>query len=114
MAIFEFTTTEDGDRVTLALSGELDLASAGDVEEELSRIEQSRPAQIVLDLRALSFMDSTGLRLIAGADHRAREDGRRVTIVQGPEAVKRVFSITRLDERLEIVEADPPAATEAG
>ena len=38
------------------------------------------------------------------ADERGREAGRRVVIVRGPEPVQRVFSITRLEERLDMVD----------
>ena len=113
MSIFDLKTTEEGRTARIAFIGELDLASSKRVEEERERVERAGPEQIVLDLRGLSFMDSTGLRLITSADTRAREHGRRVTIIQGPAAVKRVFTITRLDERLDIVEDEPPAA-EAG
>jgi anti-anti-sigma factor len=60
----------------------------------------------LLDLRGLSFMDSTGLRFVVTADQRARQAGRRLAVVQGPGAIQRVFEITRLGERLDIV-ADP-------
>ena len=65
---------------------------------------------MVLDLRGLAFIDSTGLRLIVSADARAREQGRRLAVVRGPEAVQRIFRVTRLDERLDMVD-DPAAAT---
>ncbi len=113
MSIFDLKTTQEDRTARIAFFGELDLASARRVEEELERVEGSGPERLVLDLRGLTFMDSTGLRLITSADSRAREQGRRVTIVQGPDAVKRVFTITRLDERLDIVEDGPPAASEA-
>jgi anti-anti-sigma factor len=102
--------TEDGTNgeVRLALNGELDISSAARVEDEMARIEAARPRAIVLDLRELEFMDSTGLRTIVGADARAREHGWRLTIVRGPDAVQRIFSVTKLDERLDIV--DEPAA----
>jgi anti-sigma B factor antagonist len=108
VAILEVSTERDGDAVHIALSGELDISSAERVESELAAAERLRPEVVVLDLRALEFMDSTGLRLMVSADARAREDGHRLVIVQGPEAVRRIFRITRLDERLEIV-ADPAA-----
>ena len=57
-----------------------------------------------LDLSGLTFLDSTGLRLIVAADQRAREADRRLVVVKGPVAVHRVFSITKLDERLEMVD----------
>ena len=110
MSIFDCRTSVEPAGVRLAMTGELDLASAARVESDLERIERDNPERIVLDLRGLTFMDSTGLRLIAGADTRAREAGREVIVIQGPEAVRRVFSITRLDERLHIVEDDDPSA----
>jgi anti-sigma B factor antagonist len=94
--------------VRLALAGELDIANAARVEAALERIEADEPAVVVLDLRLLTFMDSTGLRIILGADARAREHERRLVLVQGPDPVRRLLRMTRLDERLEIV-ADPAA-----
>jgi anti-anti-sigma factor len=98
--------------VRLALVGELDIAGAGRVQEELERIERDAPATLVLDLRELAFRDSTGLRTIVAADDRAREQARRLVLVRGSDAVQRVIEMTRLDERLEIV--DDPAAVQAG
>jgi len=98
----------EGGAVRLVLSGELDISSAAHLEEELARAEAGSPPVIVLDLRTLEFMDSTGLRAVVTADARARAQGRRLAIVRGPEAVHRIFSVTRLDERLDII--DDPAA----
>jgi anti-anti-sigma factor len=108
MTLLELTTDMNGTTVRLALAGELDIASAERVERELERIELDGPATVVLDLRALTFLDSTGLRIIVAADARAREQSRRLVVIQGPDAVQRILHMTRLDERLEIV-ADPAA-----
>lgn len=112
MAILELQTERENGRVRLALTGELDISSAGKVEEALARIEAEHPGVILLDLRELEFMDSTGLRLIVSADARAREASRRLAIVRGPEAVQRIFDITRLDERLDLVD-DPASVASA-
>lgn len=110
MSTFELTTERgENGAVRLRLSGELDIATAPQVEQELERQEVETPPVLVLDLRGLKFMDSTGLRTVLGADARAREGGRRLVVVRGPAAVDRIFSVTHLDERLEIVE-DPAAA----
>jgi anti-sigma B factor antagonist len=93
--------------VRLVLEGELDLSTTQQLEEELRRVEADRPASLVLDLRGLRFLDSTGLRLVIAADARARQDQRDLILVKGPETVHRVFTITRLDERLQLV--DDPA-----
>jgi anti-sigma B factor antagonist len=97
--------SEDRDGlVHVALVGELDLSTVAKVQEELRRVEASSPATLVVDLSKLTFLDSTGLRCIVTADERARSEGRRIVIVRGPDAVQRVFAITRLEERLEMVD----------
>jgi anti-sigma B factor antagonist len=112
MKIFEMETDGSAGVVRVALNGEFDISCARRVEEELRRVEDGKPQTLVLDLRGLSFMDSTGLRVILSADARAQKDERRLAIIQGPEAVQRVFQITRLDERLDIVD-DPSAVLPA-
>jgi anti-anti-sigma factor len=104
MEILEVTTQDSGGHATVSLKGELDLSSVGKVEEELERVEADEPSLLVLDLSQLSFLDSTGLRAVVTADERARSNGRRLVIVRGPDAVQRVFAITRLEERLEMVD----------
>lgn len=102
--ILEVTTEDRDGFVHVGLVGELDLSTVAKVQEELRRVEESAPATVVLDLSKLRFLDSTGLRCIVTADERAREAGRRMVIVRGPDPVQRVFSITRLEERLEMVD----------
>ena len=97
------TRDRDGG-VEVALRGELDLSTIDKVEQELTRVEADGHELIVLDLSGLTFLDSTGLRTIVTADQRARRAGRRVVVRKGPETVHRVFTITRLDERLEMVD----------
>jgi anti-anti-sigma factor len=109
---FEVTVEERGGAVHALLRGELDISTAPRLEETLARVEAESPPLLVIDLSALTFMDSTGLRLLIGADGRAQDDGRRVVLVQGNELVHRVMRLTRLDERLEIV-SDAAAVAQA-
>jgi anti-anti-sigma factor len=91
------------DAVRVALSGELDLSSALTFEEELRRIEEeTAPRILVLDLRRLKFLDSTGLRLILAAHARALKRGGRLSIVQGTDAVRRIFRLTGVMDRLNV------------
>ena len=80
----------------MTLRGELDLAT----------VDEAEATTVVVDLRALRFMDSTGLHFVLGADARARERGGRLLLVRGPESVDRVFRLALLDGRLEFVD-DP-------
>jgi anti-sigma B factor antagonist len=103
----EFETTRNATVAVIAATGELDLSGATVLEAELNRVhEDPELAIVVLDLRGLEFMDSSGLRLVVLADMRAREAGRRFVLVRGPETVHRVFEITRMSERLDFV-SDP-------
>jgi anti-anti-sigma factor len=83
----------------VSLSGELDLASAPALVETLAA-ESADGARVVLDLRGLEFMDSTGLRSILMAAKAAHERGVAFALVKGPSAVHRVFEITQTVERL--------------
>ncbi len=73
----------DGILHTLRLEGELDLATAEQLERELLRVEASDALSIALDLSALEFIDSTGVRLIIQADARSRADSR-LALLRGP------------------------------
>ena len=94
------------------LGGELDMSSALSLEERLREIEDDEPEVLVLDLSELKFLDSTGLRLIIAAHTRAQRAGRRLAIVEGTDAVRRIFRLTGVDGWLDIVDAD--AAEAAG
>ncbi len=96
----------------IALTGELDLGTVSQLEAELEHAEQSAFIS-VLDLRELTFMDSSGLRVILMAAERARGSGRRFVVVRGPDTVNRVFQVTGTEEHLEIVD-DPAAAASEG
>lgn len=93
------------DAAVVALTGELDLASASLLEVEMDRAEVAGAAKVVLDLRELQFVDSTGLRTIFSSDSRARERGQEFAITRGSEQVQRLLAITRMGEHLRIVDA---------
>jgi anti-sigma B factor antagonist len=90
--------------VHVVLTGELDLAAVPSFEDELRRVEADQPAVLVVDLSGLSFIDSSGLRALVMADERARSRARRLALVSGPPNVQRVFELTQLDRRLDIVD----------
>jgi anti-sigma B factor antagonist len=111
MPNLDFETTRDGTVAVVAPTGELDLSGATVLEAELDRLaEDPELGSVVLDLRGLEFMDSSGLRLVVMADMRAREAGRRFALIRGGETVHRVFEITRMSDRLDFVAGPEEAA----
>lgn len=103
-------TERNGGHVTLRVSGELDIGSAGDLERAMRRAERSDCRELLLDLGGLRFIDSTGLRLIISAQGRAEEGGWGFALIPGPEQVHRVFRIAGLESRLPFTEGKGDAA----
>jgi anti-anti-sigma factor len=79
--------------------GELDMATAPELRAILQDLRNQK-ASVVIDLKDLTFLDSTGLRLIWDADAEARKDGLDLTLTVGPPDVMRVFEVTGLTRRL--------------
>lgn len=90
----------DGDAHTITVSGELDLASAPELEAELLAAEASDARTIMLDLGGMQFIDSTGLRLLLTANARSRADSGRLVLLRPSDDVFRVFEIAGLSTRL--------------
>src|SRR5436305_14978946 len=92
-------TTDRSDGVHVELTGELDISSASSVESRLLEVEEREPAWLILDLRRVNFIDSTGLSMIINADGRARKAGRRLTIVSGAGLPPRLRTTVGLQDR---------------
>jgi len=93
----ELRSVREGDVHTIALTGEMDLSNAGEVERELLHAESTDARSIVLDLSGLQFMDSAGIRLLIAADARSRADSCRLTLTRPPATVARVLCIAGVD-----------------
>ena len=104
MEPLQLKTDQDGDVIAVSATGELDIATAGLLDEELLRVHELSPRLLVLDLRGLTFLDSTGIRTILAADARAQKDEAELKIVRGPEEVDKVFRLTGIGDRLDIVD----------
>src|SRR5687768_12155616 len=102
--VFRILTNESGSRVEIAIQGELDLATAPELEAEFERVEALEDvALVVVDLRELAFLDSSGLESIVRFEARCRAADVEVVLVRGPRAVERLFSVMQLDKKLRIV-----------
>ena len=105
---FAIDTDERDDRVVVTPRGELDMATAPELEQAvMPRLRDGR--WIVLDLRSLDFIDSSGLRVVVGAHRAAEERDGRFTCVRGApgSTVHRIVEIAGIDGVIEMV--DDPA-----
>jgi anti-sigma B factor antagonist len=90
------------------LEGELDMAGVDRFQRSLTGGRDSQAATYVVDLRGLSFLDSSGLRALIVADQSVRDDGGRFIVVRGSDRVNEVLEMTGVAQRIELV-AEPPA-----
>ena len=106
---FEVTVgTEDGVRV-VAVTGELDLDTMQELNAALAA-DDAVLATTVLDLRGLTFIDSSGVSGVLSAARRARDAGGRLVCVPGPTSVRRVFELTGVDTAVEWVDGPSEVA----
>ena len=102
----EFRIEEDRSdgTVVLRLHGELDLASADTVAQRLDGLAESGDP-VVLDVDRLSFMDSSGLRIVLQAAETSRTSGWSFSLTAGSEQVRNLFASAGVTDRLPIVSA---------
>ena len=90
-------------QVVLPLSGDLDMGAAAEAHKRLIGLDLRPGTELVLDLSRLTFMDSTGIRLVLQARQHAVRHAARLLLVPGPEQVMRVLALVGLDDQLEFV-----------
>jgi anti-sigma B factor antagonist len=88
-----------------ALSGELDIVAAHVLSERLVSVEQGGATGILLDLRDLTFIDSTGVHALIEAWDRAHENGHRLLFFRTTSTVRRLFEMTGAEYLLDGQEA---------
>lgn len=101
---FRVEVRSHGPATVLSLTGELDLASSPSLEQELAKASGSGP--LIVDLRGIEFIDSTGLSVLVKAHQQAVESDRPFGVVRGGPQVQRLFALTGMEERLTL--ADTP------
>ena len=90
------------DAVELRLTGELSLATVPGLTERLAEAELAAPSTLLIDLRGVTFMDSSALGVLVRARNRGRRHGCRLVLAVAPGPVARVLAITGLDREFEL------------
>lgn len=114
MPVFTTTVGElSPSGVLIRAEGELDLASVGQLRSVVERVTAPGVA-LLLDLRALAFCDSSGLRLLLDLSAEARRERREIGIRIGGGAVRRVVDLTHTAGLLTLVDGEAPATGAGG
>jgi anti-sigma B factor antagonist len=80
---------------TVIATGELDMASAHKLEEEVERVRSDGVRHLVIDLQRVTFLDSTGLCLLLALRRTAARDGHRLEVTPAGPRVQRIFELTK-------------------
>jgi anti-sigma B factor antagonist len=96
----ELSVTFDETVYLIEPRGELDLATAPELEEELERAERSSADEIVVDLSGLESIDSSGIWVLIRAARRSGMSGDRLRLLRGNGQIERVMVLCGLHERL--------------
>ena len=90
---FSVRTEQHGDLAVIVPTGELDLATAPALEDALERAFNGGTGKVVLDLRELEFIDSSGLRTLLTARRRSEQAGAQFSLVAGHRGLERTLEI---------------------
>jgi anti-sigma B factor antagonist len=96
--LFDLTVTDHENCAVLAVTGELDVATAPQLRQEAVRLATSGRIHLVIDLSRVDFLDSTGLGVIVGVLKRVRTHGGGLAVAGAENHVRKVFDITRISD----------------
>jgi len=118
MKPFTSKTTVDGHDCTVALAGEIDLEAAPSlIELGLAKLQQPATQRLLIDLDAVTFIDSTGIGALVRLQNAANQAGKDLSLARVPDRVQRLFDITGLNTFLGIesdTDADIPPTAAGG
>ena len=98
---FAVRVQPDRERVIVAVIGEIDLFTAGDVGTEVRTLLDRGFDAVVVDLRAVTFLESTGVRTLLECEQAARGRGASLTVRGVHDGVRRPLELTGVLGRLE-------------
>jgi anti-sigma B factor antagonist len=98
------TRQVDSATYRITLTGEFDMHTSPEFRHDLQTCIEHGAAEVIVDLSAASFIDSTFLGIVLGGRKRLRERGGEISVIC-PDSLRRIFEVTGLDRVLTIEEA---------
>lgn len=102
---FSLVLVTAGEEVRLEAIGELDLAASPQLDEQVSDLLGAGFRQLVIDLRRLTFIDLSGVRLLLKLADEAREDAWRLSLLRPGGQVRQILTLTGVLDRLPVADA---------
>jgi anti-sigma B factor antagonist len=103
---FTFEVSQTRAATVMTLGGELDVVCADAFKRRFSDATEDEPAHVVIDLRELTFIDSTGLALLLGVNEMSQDGGFHLSIISAEnDAARKIFRMTGTERLLPLVDA---------
>ncbi|MBO3745977.1 STAS domain-containing protein [Streptosporangiaceae bacterium NEAU-GS5] len=100
-------TQSHAGHAVLTVSGEIDLYTAPRLQAEFTRLLETGPERVVIDMSGVEFCDSTGMNVLLSALKRLRERGGRLEVAAPRPAVRKILQVTGLDSVFTVHETVP-------
>ncbi|MEZ0073710.1 anti-sigma B factor antagonist [Planotetraspora sp. GP83] len=100
-------TQSHAGHAVMAVSGEIDLYTAPRLQSEFTRLLETGPDRVVIDMSGVEFCDSTGMNVLLSALKRLRERGGSLEVAAPRPAVRKILQVTGLDSVFTVHEAVP-------
>jgi anti-sigma B factor antagonist len=102
--VFSVERHDEAERLRLVVQGELDMETGPRLQDEIERAHAAAPAVLVLDLRGVTFFDSTGLQIVLDAEVRARDARWTFVVAPGHGEPRRILELAEVIGRLHLEE----------
>lgn len=106
MASLKVETEQRSGEFRVLLFGDLDILAFEEIDQMLAGAQRNGDQRVIVDLRGLEFIDSTGIRALLLAYKRAESGGNQLCFIRGQEGIQRIFQLVGLDNRLPFCEDD--------
>jgi anti-anti-sigma factor len=91
--------------VTVRIRGDIDIATIRSLEDARERVLAAAPRSVLIDLRAVGFVDSSGLKFLLETLARSQQNGWTLQLLRPADTAMKVFTITGADKHLPFVDA---------
>ncbi len=100
--------------ISLLVTGEVDLATVGELQAAIDQVYDAGQSALVVDLTGTSFMDSTGLKALVMADRRFTEAERGFAVAVSGGPISRLIDLSGVNASIRVVDSTAELASQAG
>jgi anti-anti-sigma factor len=103
---FDVAVTSNGTAATIAVRGELDISTVGRLEQVRDELLAQSPPELLIDLSAVEFVDSSGLKVLLETHWLAQQNGWTLRISKPAASVMKVFTVSGADRHLPFLDTN--------